>query len=109
MAVLGQVRERGITGLYRGLPVLLYGSIPKSAVRFGGFEFFRKRAADEKTGTLTPGMRLLCGLGAGISEAVLVVTPMETVKVCIMKTRKNPMKLSFDKLKFLVISTPFYT
>ena len=92
MTVFAQVRERGITGLYRGLPVLLYGSIPKSAVRFGGFEFFRKRAADEKTGTLTPGMRLLCGLGAGISEAVLVVTPMETVKVCIMK---NPMKLSF--------------
>jgi solute carrier family 25 citrate transporter 1 len=25
--------------------------------------------------------RLLCGLGAGISEAVFAVTPMETVKV----------------------------
>ena len=91
------VRQNGIRGLYRGLSVLVYGSIPKSAVRFGGFEFFRKRAADEKTGTLTPGMRLLCGLGAGISEAVLVVTPMETVKVCIIETRKNPIKLSFAK------------
>ena len=27
------VKEFGIRGLYRGLPVLLYGSIPKSAVR----------------------------------------------------------------------------
>ena len=32
------VRERGIRGLYRGLSVLVYGSIPKSAVRFGSFE-----------------------------------------------------------------------
>ena len=74
------VRERGVGGLYRGLPVLLYGSIPKSAVRFGSFESFRKRMADDK-GALTPGTRLLCGLGAGVSEAILVVTPMETVKV----------------------------
>lgn len=32
------VRDKGVTGLYRGLPPLLYGSVPKSAVRFGGFE-----------------------------------------------------------------------
>jgi len=74
------VRERGFGGLYRGLPVLLYGSIPKSAVRFGSFEAFKKRMVDDK-GCLTPGTRLLCGLGAGVSEAILVVTPMETVKV----------------------------
>jgi len=27
------VRSNGVSGLYRGLSVLLYGSIPKSAVR----------------------------------------------------------------------------
>jgi solute carrier family 25 citrate transporter 1 len=27
------VQQRGVLGLYRGLSVLLYGSIPKSAVR----------------------------------------------------------------------------
>ena len=32
------VSEHGVRGLYRGLPILLYGSIPKSAVRFGAFE-----------------------------------------------------------------------
>lgn len=37
-------------------------------------------AVDEK-GNLSPAMRLLCGLGAGLSEAVFAVTPMETVKV----------------------------
>ena len=42
------VAEHGVRGLYRGLPVLLYGSIPKSAVRFGAFEQFKKHAVDEK-------------------------------------------------------------
>lgn len=74
------VNGHGITGLYRGLSVLLYGSIPKSAFRFGTFEFLKGYAVDEK-GNLSPGMRLLCGLGAGLSEAVFAVTPMETVKV----------------------------
>lgn len=37
-------------------------------------------AVDEK-GNLSPVMRLLCGLGAGVSEAIFAVTPMETVKV----------------------------
>jgi len=36
--------------------------------------------ANEK-GQLTSSTRLLCGLGAGVSEAILAVTPMETVKV----------------------------
>jgi len=74
------VQEHGVRGLYRGLSVLLYGSIPKSAVRFGSFEQFKKNAVDEK-GNLSPLSRLLCGLGAGVSEAILAVTPMETVKV----------------------------
>jgi len=74
------VQQNGVRGLYRGLSVLVYGSIPKSAVRFGAFEQFKKQAVDEK-GNLSPVKRLLCGLGAGVSEAILAVTPMETVKV----------------------------
>ena len=45
---LDQFQEHGVRGLYRGLSVLLYGSIPKSAVRFGSFEQFKKNAVDEK-------------------------------------------------------------
>lgn len=36
--------------------------------------------ADER-GNLTPLTRLVCGMGAGVSEAIFAVTPMETVKV----------------------------
>ncbi|XP_052800893.1 putative tricarboxylate transport protein, mitochondrial [Mya arenaria] len=74
------VNEYGVRGLYRGLPVLLYGSIPKSAVRFGVFEELKRHAVDDK-GNLSPSHRVLCGLGAGVAEAIFAVTPMETVKV----------------------------
>lgn len=32
-------------------------------------------------GNLSPVNRMLCGLGAGVCEAIFAVTPMETVKV----------------------------
>lgn len=83
------VRSHGFLGLYRGLSVLVYGSIPKSAVRFGAFEEFKKRSVDEK-GNLAPSKRLLCGLGAGICEAIFAVTPMETVKVKFINDQNSP-------------------
>lgn len=83
------VRGHGVSGLYRGLSVLVYGSIPKSAVRFGAFEEFKKRSVDER-GNLAPHMRLLCGLGAGVCEAIFAVTPMETVKVKFINDQNSP-------------------
>ncbi|XP_062887560.1 tricarboxylate transport protein, mitochondrial-like isoform X1 [Mobula hypostoma] len=74
------VQDHGFRGLYRGLSSLLYGSIPKSAVRFGVFESLKNHLVNEN-GVLSNQRSLLCGLGAGVAEAVLVVCPMETVKV----------------------------
>lgn len=74
------VQDHGLRGLYRGLSSLLYGSIPKSAVRFGTFEMLSNPMRDH-TGRLDNKRSLLCGLGAGIAEAVLIVCPMETLKV----------------------------
>ncbi|XP_033210504.1 putative tricarboxylate transport protein, mitochondrial [Belonocnema kinseyi] len=82
------VKNRGFFGLYRGLSVLLYGSIPKSAVRFGAFESFKQRMVDAD-GKLTPQKRLLAGLGAGVCEAIFAVTPMETVKVKFINDQRS--------------------
>ncbi|CAK9298943.1 unnamed protein product [Gordionus sp. m RMFG-2023] len=84
------VDSHGVKGLYRGLSVLLYGSIPKSAVRFGSFEALKNHFSDPVTGNLTPSKRFFCGMGAGVSEAILVVTPMETVKVKFIDDIQNP-------------------
>jgi len=85
------VNEKGVRGLYRGLSVLVYGSIPKSAVRFGSFEEFKKRNVGPD-GTLSTSKKFLCGLGAGVCEAIFAVTPMETVKVKFIhdQTSANP-------------------
>ncbi|XP_003387955.1 PREDICTED: tricarboxylate transport protein, mitochondrial-like [Amphimedon queenslandica] len=85
------VKEHGVLGLYRGLSSLLYGSIPKASVRFSVFEFLKNRMSTE-TGRLTQPQRLLAGLGAGVSEAILIVCPMETIKVKFIhdQTQPNP-------------------
>ena len=59
--------------------------------RFSVFEALKNRACDEN-GNLTQANILLCGLGAGLSEAVLIVCPMETVKVKFIhdQTQPNP-------------------
>jgi len=82
------VQERGFFGLYRGLSVLLYGSIPKSAVRFGGFEQIKLYLVDEH-GNLSGSGKLIAGLGAGVLEAVFAVTPMETVKVKFINDQRS--------------------
>lgn len=48
--------------------------------RFGVFEFLSNKMRDE-SGKLDSKRGFLCGLGAGVAEAILVVCPMETVKV----------------------------
>ncbi|XP_077457310.1 tricarboxylate transport protein B, mitochondrial [Stigmatopora argus] len=85
------VKSHGVKGLYRGLSSLVYGSIPKSAVRFGVFEFLSNHVKDE-SGRLDSTRGLLCGLGAGVMEAVFVVCPMETIKVKFIhdQTSANP-------------------
>ena len=41
-------------------------------------------------GVLSPGQRMVCGLGAGTTEAVLVVTWIETLKVRLIADQKKP-------------------
>jgi len=87
------VASHGVRGLYRGLSSLVYGSIPKSAIRFGTFEMLannvRATTGEKK---LTTGQGLLCGLGAGVAEAIFAVCPMETIKVKFIhdQTSANP-------------------
>lgn len=43
----------------------------------------------DERGILSPGNRLLCGLGAGVSEAIFAVTPMETIKVKFINDQRS--------------------
>jgi len=82
--------ERGILGFYRGYGALLLFSVPKNYVRFGTYTFMQTSVLTERNKK----NNFMCGLAAGASEAVFVVTPQETVKT----------KLIHDKLS----ETPKY-
>ncbi|KAI0366738.1 putative succinate-fumarate transporter [Pilatotrama ljubarskyi] len=75
------VRRETPLALYKGLGAVLAGIVPKMAIRFASFEKYKAWLADKETGKTNVGNIFLAGLGAGVTEAVLVVTPMEVVKI----------------------------
>jgi len=74
------VKNTGFLSLYRGLAPTLIGSVPKAGIRFGLNSVIKDKLRDKKDGTLTPGKNFLAGLGAGVTEALIIVAPVETVK-----------------------------
>jgi len=54
--------------------------MPKIAIRFTSFEQFKQLLSDE-SGKMTWQRNLLAGLGAGVVESVLIVTPIELLKI----------------------------
>ncbi|CCH40587.1 Calcium-binding mitochondrial carrier protein [Wickerhamomyces ciferrii] len=73
-------KKEGLTGLYKGLGAVVIGIIPKMAIRFSSYEFYRTLLKDQ-SGQISTGSTFLAGVGAGITEACLVVNPMEVVKI----------------------------
>jgi solute carrier family 25 citrate transporter 1 len=81
-------RERGILGFYRGYGALLMFSVPKNQVRFGTYTFMQTQVLTQRNKK----NNFLCGLAAGAAEAVVVVTPQETLKTKLIhdKLSANP-------------------
>ncbi|TFK45045.1 mitochondrial carrier domain-containing protein [Crucibulum laeve] len=75
------VKRETPLALYKGLGAVLSGIVPKMAIRFASFETYKGWLADKETGKTGVGNIFIAGLGAGTTEAVAVVTPMEVVKI----------------------------
>ena len=103
LGAIGVAREtlskHGPLGLYKGYSALLLFSIPKNYVRFGTFTYVEQNWLKTKTKTNT----FLCGLIAGGAEALIVVTPQET-----LKTKLVHDKLS-DKPRYKGLFNGIYT
>ena len=67
--------------LYKGLGAVLSGIVPKMSIRFASFETYKRWLADKETGKTSTSRIFLAGLGAGTTEAVAIVCPMEVVKI----------------------------
>jgi len=73
------MRKNGFTALYRGAAPLIVGSSGKQMARWGAYTQISAqfRKAD---GSISLGANMFSGFCAGFSEAVLAVTPIETIK-----------------------------
>ncbi|ODV61760.1 Sfc1p [Ascoidea rubescens DSM 1968] len=81
------VKDEGFLALYKGLGAVCIGIVPKMAIRFTSYEFYRNLLRDDN-GSISTGSTFIAGVGAGTTEAVLVVTPMDLVKIR-LQAQKN--------------------
>ncbi|ORY38198.1 mitochondrial carrier [Rhizoclosmatium globosum] len=83
------VQKEGFFSLYKGLGAVLGGIVPKMAIRFSSFEAYKDLLADKQTGSISSAGIFIAGLGAGITESVLVVTPMDVIKIRLQAQRHS--------------------
>jgi hypothetical protein len=75
------VQREGFIALYKGLTAVYTGIVPKMAIRFVSFEYYRDvLATHTPLGTSSYGT-FTAGLASGLTEAILVVTPAEVCKI----------------------------
>ncbi|VVT44944.1 uncharacterized protein SAPINGB_P000586 [Magnusiomyces paraingens] len=67
-------------GLYKGLGAVVTGIIPKMSIRFSSYEFYKKQLVGPD-GKISVGGNFAAGVGAGLTEAVIVVNPTEVIKI----------------------------
>lgn len=94
------VKRETPLGLYKGLGAVITGIVPKMAIRFTSYEWYKQLLANKEgqvsgqgtffgetdypilsSQTYVVDCTPLAGLAAGVTEAVAVVTPMEVVKI----------------------------
>lgn len=81
-------RTQGVGALYVGCPAFVVGNTVKALVRFLGFEALKAMLADRQ-GKLSGPRGVLAGLGAGLLESVVAVTPFEAIKTALIDDRQT--------------------
>jgi solute carrier family 25 (mitochondrial citrate transporter), member 1 len=74
------IQNESFFALYKGLTAVYMGIVPKMAVRFSSFEKYKELLAGPD-GKVSQVGTFFAGLGSGVTEAILVVTPAEVCKI----------------------------
>ncbi|KAL1935550.1 hypothetical protein VTP01DRAFT_4690 [Rhizomucor pusillus] len=82
------VQNESFWALYKGLGAVVSGIVPKMAIRFSSFELYKSWMADAN-GKVSTTAIFFAGLAAGTTEAVLVVTPMDLIKIRLQAQRHS--------------------
>ena len=84
------VKTTGFFSLYHGMAPVLLGSIPKAGFRFGVFERLNQLFV-KQDGSTSAFRTLVAGSAAGTLEALVVVTPVETIKTKLIDLKMGTM------------------
>ncbi|KAF9432680.1 hypothetical protein BGZ76_010464 [Entomortierella beljakovae] len=82
------IKKESPLALYKGLGAVTAGIVPKMAIRFTSFQYYKDWMVD-KEGHPWKLNNFWAGLMAGVTEAVLVVTPMDVVKIRLQAQRHS--------------------
>ncbi|XP_068668451.1 mitochondrial succinate-fumarate transporter 1-like [Aristolochia californica] len=74
-------RTEGVRALWKGLTPFATHLTLKYTLRMGSNAVFQSAFKDPKTGTISNRGRMAAGFGAGVLEALVIVTPFEVVKI----------------------------
>ncbi|XP_022971508.1 mitochondrial succinate-fumarate transporter 1-like [Cucurbita maxima] len=89
-------RTEGVRALWKGLTPFATHLTLKYALRMGSNAVLQTAFKDSETGKLSNHARLISGFGAGVLEALVIVTPFEVVKIRLQQQKG----LSPDLLKY---------
>lgn len=81
-------KTQGVGSLYVGCPAFIVGNTVKASVRFLGFDSIKSMLAD-KDGRLSGPRGVIAGLGAGLLESVIAVTPFEAIKTGLIDDKQT--------------------
>lgn len=81
-------KTQGISALYVGCPAFVLGNTVKASVRFLGFDSIKSLLAD-KDGKLSGPRGVIAGLGAGLLESIVAVTPFEAIKTGLIDDKQT--------------------
>ena len=81
-------KNDGLLGFYRGLGAVVIGISPKMAIRFSSFEGSKKKLLSHMKNDTT--RNFSAGLIAGTIESLLVVNPMELIKIRLQSDKSLP-------------------
>ncbi|TEY21904.1 hypothetical protein BOTCAL_1632g00010 [Botryotinia calthae] len=98
----GIVKYESLSALYKGSGPVLIGIVPKMAVRFTSFETYKRLLSGQQTSTLSNAKLLAAALAAGVTEAVVIVTPMDVVKIRLQAIQKSGDQSSFQALRQMI-------
>lgn len=85
--IFNVAKTQGTSALYVGCPAFVVGNTIKASVRFLGFDLIRALLAD-RNGKLSGPRGVFAGLGAGLLESVVAVTPFEAIKTALIDDKQ---------------------